>query len=306
MAWVIAAIVLVAVVVVAVFVARRTPGSSTETAGDAGGAGDVGTGRVPAPVAEFHVRGQDALVSFDVPLPEDEVDDVLVELLTREAVEVVREKRHSLPIDGVTRVVALGRRGEEFVKVGSVSLETPGELPPPLLPELVPHHVRAGFDPVESVAGMPEHAPGIAESAGEEDLPPLSEELRLPKAIQAGLRAQGIDPRQATAGDLVVGLMRIAGYAVTKVDDRTYETRRGGNEIFLRVVPHAAGDHPELDEQAVRAFSVDFQQSRSDRGILVTEKYSPFMIYDRERRDPRMRFITRERLQQFVDGLSLG
>ncbi|NIS30813.1 MAG: hypothetical protein GWO04_13065 [Actinobacteria bacterium] len=98
----------------------------------------------------------------------------------------------------------------------------------------------------------------------------------------------------------------MTGYSVTSVDDTTFEARRGGSRIFLRVVPHTAGDHPELGETDVRKFSVDFQESRGDRGLLVTEKYSPFMVYDRERRDPRMRFITRERLQQFVDGLSLG
>ena len=39
--------------------------------------------------------------------------------------------------------------------------------------------------------------------------------------------------------------------------------------------------------------------------MLVTEKYGPFMVYDKERREPRVRFITRERLQTFVDGFSL-
>jgi hypothetical protein len=303
-AFLIGAIVLVAVIVVAVVVSRRS--GTGEAAGAGAAAEDLGSGRLPAPVAEFHVKGSDALVSFDVPLPEGEVDEVLRELLVREAVEVVREKRHTLPITEVHRVKAFGRRSGAFVEVGSVSLETPGELPPPLLPELIPHHVRAGFDPVDTVEGLPEHAPGLAESQAGEGLAPLSEELRLPGTIQAGLRAQGIDPAEASAGDIVVGIMRMTGYTVTAVDDSTYETARGGNRIFLRVVSHADGEYPELSEEAVRKFAVDFQESRSDRGLLVTAKYSPFMIYDRERRDPRMRFITRERLQQFVDGLALG
>ncbi|HSG80007.1 MAG TPA: hypothetical protein VLD62_10540 [Acidimicrobiia bacterium] len=304
MAFVIGAIVLLAVIVVAVLVSRRS------RAGDAGAgvraAEGVRSGRLAAPVAEFHVRGSDALVSFDVPLPEGEVDEVLRELLVREAVEVVREKRHTLPISEVRRVKALGRRNEQFVEVGEVSLDTPGELPPPLLPELIPHHVSAGFDPLDTVEGLPERAPGLAETRAREGLAPLSQELRLPGAIQAGLRAQGIDPEEASAGDIVLGIMRMTGYAVRAVDESTFETERAGSRIFLRVVPHAEGEHPELSEQAVRTFAVDFQQSRSDRGLLVTAKYSPFMIYDRERRDPRMRFITRERLQQFVDGLALG
>ena len=44
----------------------------------------------------------------------------------------------------------------------------------------------------------------------------------------------------------------------------------------------------------------------ADKELLITEKFSPFEIYDRERREPRMRFITRERLQDFVDALVLG
>jgi hypothetical protein len=302
--FVIGAVVLIALIVVAVLLSRRS--AAGEAAVDTGAAGDVGSGRLPAPVAEFHVKGSDALVSFDVPLPEGDVDEVLRELLVREAVEVVREKRHTLPISEVRRVKALGRRDGQFVEVGEVSLDTPGELPPPLLPELIPHHVSAGFDPLDTVSGLPEHAPGLAESQASEGLAPLSKELRLPAAIQAGLRAQGIDPERASAGDIVLGIMRMTGYAVRAVDGSTFETARGGSRIFLRVVSHTEGEHPELSEEAVRKFAVDFQESRSDRGLLVTAKYSPFMIYDRERRDPRMRFITRERLQQFVDGLALG
>ena len=38
---------------------------------------------------------------------------------------------------------------------------------------------------------------------------------------------------------------------------------------------------------------------------LVSDKFSPFEVYERERREPRIRFVTRERLQKFVDALSL-
>jgi hypothetical protein len=40
--------------------------------------------------------------------------------------------------------------------------------------------------------------------------------------------------------------------------------------------------------------------------MYVSEKYGPFEIYDMERREPRIRFITRERLQKFVEAVSLG
>ena len=304
MGWVIGGLVLVLVAVAAVAISRRS--SASGDASDAGEAADVGVSRIAAPVAAFHVRGDTAQVSFDVPLADGAVDDVLRDLLVREAVEVVREKRHTLPISAVTRVEAFGRRGGEFVEVGHVSLDVPGELPLPMVAELIPHHVRSGFDPMSTMEGLPAHAPGLAEVSKGEDLAPLSEELRIPATISAGLRAQGTDPESAGAGELVLGIMKLTGYRVTQVDETTFETARGGSRIFLRVVPHEPGAHPELDEQAVRTFAVDFQESKSDRGLLVTEKYSPFMIYDRERRDPRMRFITRERLQHFVDGLALG
>jgi hypothetical protein len=71
------------------------------------------------------------------------------------------------------------------------------------------------------------------------------------------------------------------------------------------VVPHLPGSHPELDESAIRKFVVDFGSSGADRGLLISEKYAPFEIYDRERRDRRIRFVTRERLAGFIDALAL-
>ncbi len=303
MGWVVVIVIVVAVVVAAIAMRGRSTEGASAAPADAGEA----AGRVSAPVAEFHVRGSDARVSFDVPLPDGDIDEVLQELLIREAVEVVREKRHTLPITEVQRVVALGRRGQEWHEVGSVSLETPGQLPPPILPELIPHHVSVGFDPIEQLGELPSHAPGLAESSSAEGLAPLAEELRLPSAVESGLRAQGVDPAAATAGDVVLGIMRMTGYSVVPgAASDTHTATRSGQRIFLRVVDHAAGDHPELSEAAVRTFAVDFVESGAHRGLLITEKYSPFMIYDREKRDPRMRFITRERLQLFVDGLALG
>ncbi len=50
---------------------------------------------------------------------------------------------------------------------------------------------------------------------------------------------------------------------------------------------------------------VDFVSAGADQGLLVTDKFAPFGIYDRERRDARMRFVTRERLQKFINALAL-
>jgi hypothetical protein len=260
----------------------------------------------PGPrVAEFHVRGEEAFVHFEVPLSDGEVDEVLFDLLAREAVEVVREKRHSLPISEVHRVVAMGRRGGEWARAASVTLDTPGELPPPVAPDLLPKSHSSTFDAIEQIAGSPEVTPGVAAREPHEGLPPIGEEIVMPRAAEAGLRAIGIDPASAGAGDLVLGLLRMTGHAMTGEGD-TWTATKAGERLFVRVVDHEPGGHPELGEREVDRFVVDFVSSGSTRGILVTEKFGPFEIYDRERRDKRMRFITRERLQQFVDALALG
>jgi hypothetical protein len=40
--------------------------------------------------------------------------------------------------------------------------------------------------------------------------------------------------------------------------------------------------------------------------MLITDKYGPFMIHDIESQDRRMRFVTRERAQAFIDSMALG
>jgi hypothetical protein len=260
--------------------------------------------RLRPPVAEFHVVDDAARVHFDVPLS-GEPDPVLAELLGREAVEVVREKRHQLPIGDVRAVVALARRDGEWVVVSTIDLDTPGTLPPPLIPEVLAHGSR-DVDLFDRFADLPSQAPGVAERVRDEELPPIATELRFPGPIDAGLRSQGIDPAAAGAGDIVLGVMRVAGYQVAERGEGTFMATRGGQRTFIRVVDHAPGEHPELEEQEIRRFVVDFGSAGADRGLLITEKYSPFEVYERERRDRRVRFITRERLQGFVDALSVG
>jgi hypothetical protein len=296
----IAAVVVIAAVIW--FLVRRSASSGP------GKDADAAPRTHPAPpVAEFHVGDGTATVSFDVPLPEGEVDEVLRDLLVYEAVEVVREKRHHLPIDDVARVVAQGRRGGAWHPVGSISLETPGELPPPAAPVVIPGlHGDRAFDPFEKMSELPEHAPGLSERAGSDTLGRLGAELRIPASLEAGLRSQGIDPAIADAGELVIGILRLTGSAVTERGADTYEAIGAGHRTMVRVVPHGPDDHPELDGAEVRRFAADFATSGADRALLITEKYSPFEVYDRERRDPRARYITRERVQNFIDALALG
>jgi hypothetical protein len=97
----------------------------------------------------------------------------------------------------------------------------------------------------------------------------------------------------------------MAGYAVSSgTKAGTYLARRGGTTTFLYVV--GLGDYPEVDGKDISAFVVDFMASKADRGLLISDRYGPFEVYERERREPRVRFVTRERLQSFVDALTVS
>ncbi|MEX1207625.1 MAG: hypothetical protein WD652_01035 [Acidimicrobiia bacterium] len=303
MVWVIVGVGVVALGIVILLVSRSRSSVVSTTAASSPGVVTVESERLRPTVAEFHVSRQSARVHFDVPLPA-EPDEVFSELLGREAVEVVREKRHSLPIDDVDEVVALGRRGGDWSVAATVSLDTPGELPPPMLPELMPHGAH-DLDVFDHISSLPQTVPGVAVPTRGEELPPFSTEIRLPAMAAAALRTQGIDPTAATGPDVALGLMRAGGYMIEPAGPDTFRARRAGQTTFVRVVPHSVGAHPELDESAIRKFVVDFGGSGSDRGLLFSEKYAPFEIYDRERRDGRVRFVTRERLQGFIDAFAL-
>jgi hypothetical protein len=301
---VVIAVAVAVVIVVVIVVASRRRGAGAPVTATATSAATSPSTRLRPTVAEFHVVSGSARVHFEVPLPSSGVDGVLGELLGREAVEVVREKRHTLPLGDLIQVVALGRRGAEWVEVATIGLQTPGELPPPMIPELLPHAVRREFNPFARLAELPETGPGGAGGTVEERLEGLA--LRLPVQAQAAVRSQGIDPSAGNAPAVVLALMRSAGYQITETGSATFGAIRAGERTFIRVVGHQPGDYPELDETVVRTFVVDFASSGMDRGLLLSEKWAPFEIHERERRDARVRFITRERIQSFADVLALG
>jgi len=260
-------------------------------------------------VAEFGVEGHTARVRFDVPLPEGD-DEILSELLVAEAIEVVREKRHSLPLTGVTAVAALAGRGE-VREVGRAKLDQPGVLPPRVegvnilnLSILANDPLAHSFSDAEADSGGVR--PGVAERVRSEELRPLSEELRLPRAIETGLRAQGVDPTKVSAGELVVGLLRLFGYQVTVAGLNGWVASKAGERTYIVEDRYKPGDHPELDEAVIRRFMVEFASAGTERGMLVTDKYGPFEIYTLERREPRVRFVTRDRLQKMIDSLALS
>jgi hypothetical protein len=143
----------------------------------------------------------------------------------------------------------------------------------------------------------------------DEGIGPAGADLELPAQIGSGLRLQGIDPENAAAGELVLALLRLSGFTVSAPKPaegyETYTASNPAGRTFIWVDSLAEGDYPELDEPMINRFMVDFGQSGHDRGLLVSDKFGPFLVYERERREPRVHFITRERLQQFVDSLAL-
>jgi hypothetical protein len=258
-------------------------------------------------VAEFHVEGTVAKVRFDVPLPEGE-DDVLAELLVGEAIEVVREKRHTLPLSAVTEVVALAGRGLHR-EVGRARLDQPGTLPPRVEGVNILNLSVLADDPLLKSFAVPEteHVrPGTADRVRSDELGPLSADLRLPKAVDTGLRAQGIDPATVSPGELVVGLLRLFGYQVTAAGLNGWFAAKGGERTYIVEDRYRPGEHPEIDESSIRRFMVEFGSAGVDRGMLISDKYGPFEMYELEKREPRVRFVTRDRLQKMVDSLSLS
>lgn len=260
-----------------------------------------------APVADFHVQGEEAIVVFDVPLSEED-DPVLNELLVDEAIEVVREKRHTLPIDGVTVVVVRAGRGESR-EIGRRELPAVGELPPPVesmglsLANIAHDPFAAPFEEETDHSVVYETKTDVPS----DELGPIMDELKLPTGLERGLRAIGIDPGHVSAPDLVLALLRMFGYGITdQAVPGTYMVIKDGLSTYILTEPHRKGEHPELDESTCKRFIAGFGSSGADRGLLLTGKYGPFMIYDMEARQPNIRFITRERLQGFIDWMALG
>ncbi len=304
-------VIVIAAVAILVFLNTR---KRAKSAADGGPSEEMHRPR--APYREFHVATERALVYFDVPLPAGDIDPVLSDLLLREAIEVLRDKQtHGLPLGDITEVEAFGTRNGDDVAVGSIELAVPGALPEIDRTEIVPHSSTVPYDPLARLGEKGESsAPAVSRDVdtGTADavahtLAPLSEELTLTGRVESELRAQGLDPGTMSAGDLALGLMRLAGYTISPTGrEDSYVVSTPGSRTYLKVVGHDRGDHTELHENEMKEFAAEFATSGADRGILVTEKFGPYMIYDAERRNPKCKFVTRERLQDFVDSFSMG
>lgn len=260
-----------------------------------------------APVKSFHVMGEEARVTFDVPL-DDEDDEVLNDLLMGEAIEVLRQKRHSLPIDDVREIVVFAGR-DKVREVGRTKLPAPGELPPPVLDSLSFSHIArdpfaAPFDEdrVDHTASYETRA-----DVPEDELPPLRQDLKIPKGLDRGLRALGTDPDQLNGPEFVIALLRIFGYRITEqAYPGSYMAIKDSVSTYIATDSYEKGQYPEVDEAVIRRFIADFSSSSADRGMLISDKYAPFLIHEIEANQPKVRFVTRERIQRFIDSMALG
>lgn len=297
-------IIVLVVIVVIIVLSRRSRPATGDVEGATARRSQDDMGFRP-PAADFHVTGGDAHVYFDVPLPEGDPDPVLTKILLAEAVEVLRDKRSHLPLEGVSTVHAHARRGATKVEVGKLTLDGPGELPPPPSPGDHPFGTHRGPDIFEEFGADAAEAPSLAVRTPADELRPLGEEIKLTAVIEAGLRTQGIDPKATELADIVRGLLRVANYSVSGTG-ASFTATRGGTAHYVEIVEHTPGEHPELSEKAVNQFMVHFGQSGAARGLLFTPKYGPFLVYDKERREPRVRFVTRERFQSFVNAVAIG
>jgi hypothetical protein len=85
-----------------------------------------------------------------------------------------------------------------------------------------------------------------------------------------------------------------------------YHATKDGVRWLVVVVGHSRGEYPELSEGDINAMLIAVARDNPDRALLVTDKFGPYVMYEKEKRDPRCRFITRERLQVFVDSFALN
>jgi hypothetical protein len=139
-----------------------------------------------------------------------------------------------------------------------------------------------------------------------DDLGPIGKELRIPAGLERGLRTRGIDPTTASGPESILALLEMFGYEVHPQVDGTFVAIKDNQRTFIRAEPHAPGSYPEIDEQLIQKFIVEFGTAGAARGLFISDKLGPFMIHDVEATNPRIRFITRDRIQRFIDSMALG
>ena len=255
-------------------------------------------------VDDLSVSGDMVRVVFAVPMAGD--DPILAELLSYYALETVRRSRATLPLGELRGVEVLVSHRGGARRVDVVLFDEPGRLPEDVPVPEIAKLSEVMDDPLDSdfKASKPR---ALTEHGSGEKLAPLSSFLKISNKAAAALRVQGIDPDNMTAGELVRGILALRGYTISAGPDaHTHHAQKGSATILVREVPHTPGGYPELEDDDLHRFVMDMARTKMAKGMLVTEKYGPFSVYNLERRDRRMRFVTRERLQKAIDALALG
>jgi hypothetical protein len=295
-----------------VFYAIRSAGQAASARADAP------TGAPPRPmpqVSDFHVKGDTASVVFSVPLGDEDAGAHLTELLGASAVEYVRQKvADGLPLEGVRHISVSAMRDGQPAYLDTVDLPDVGQLPEEA--EIL-RRDPSSHDPIAAVAAVAADS-SVAAPAGRSDtLEPVAQLVELSGPTEAHLRAVGVDTSAMDLDDLVLGLFRVSGYTVdtnrqgiaavkSAEGANTYWVNRSGVSSLVMVVSHEPGTYPELDDQVLSEFAVGVAQLNPSQAMLITDKFGPYSMYERERRDKRTIFVTRERLQGFADSFGLS
>jgi len=269
---------------------------------------DTAEARSAHPQHEFHVAANTIRIEFAVPLPTEGIDDVLRDLLLHHSLEIIRDrKRRGQPLQGIKKAYVFAQQDETDVEVGTLELTQREEIPEIEKPMLVPLGASPQEDPLRKLGDLDvKKVVSLAETTELDKLRPVGGDLQLTAGLAAGLRARGVDPTQMSASELGLGLLEISGYRLTKQSEDTYLAAGGGLTTFVRFVDHEIGSYPELEGSDITEFLVGFTGAHTDRALLITDKYGPYEIYAKERANPRCHFITRERMQAFVDSIALS
>lgn len=294
-----AVLIVVAVVVAVALYLRSRRGAQSSSTVSARDLGEV----------DFKVVGSTAHVYFDTQIPEAGADDVLKSLMGREAMRVFQDKAAHLPLGEVRRVKAHGRRAGQPVEVATVPITAPAEMDRLDAPKgddviLAGQVTAESHDPLAVLHDMELGRSG-GYSGGADELAPLSEELQIPAKVIEAVAGPGGTILGMRLEDFITGLLKASGYEVVEKADGTKRATKHGITSYLEFVEHVPGSHPELDERAIDGFIMKFMSSRADRAMLFTAKYGPYAIYEKERRNDKVKFMTRERLQAFVDSVAM-
>jgi hypothetical protein len=308
--------ILIAVVILGgAIYAIKAVGASASGASDQGSdaRSSAGVSLLPE-VTDFHVKGDTASMVFNVPLGESEAGQHLVDLLSAAGVEHIRELvDDGLPLDGVARITVSAMRNGSPEQIATVELPEVGTLPSPAdMPEL--HSVE--HDPVAVLAAVVADESVTSAPASTGTLESVSSFLELTGPCEARLRAAGVDTSTMSHSELCRGLMRIGGYIIDDAapqaslssapEAEVFSVTRAGQRMQIVVLSHVEGEYPEVDDRVLAELSVLAASPNVDKVMLITDKFSPYSMYDREKRSDSVVFVTRERLQAFVDSFGLG